>query len=903
MDFIEPDKKEELEQLVDVSDGSDYGVEEDETKEELIKSPISWGTRLISFIGKCLKISSSSNHHHNTIKDSIEQKIALKFEGYEWYQILHRLNFALLLGQLMLTLIVIIDAFGVNLFSQLLRLFLSFFITMIGTITKKYEIDITSVLNQEFDELEKMKMQKLAINQLFMLIAIGNFVFITSMLQAFIQSTIDRIFRINEMLNSSGDASVSLKVAHTLWGSPTISHFVYLVPGITIAFFTYYGRNYEVFLKWSEFYTRWSKEKWFDNPNFIEMFLGKREDYEPYLFLGIDQETGAQIWLDPIARMNNFLAQGPVGVGKSQAIFRPFIYQDIKYFLRYVREFVKYRKKYKDDKKFETKFFNRRRAGKMLNGFMVIEPSNDLVSAIYKDLLKIGFPKEMITYVNPSDPETPGINVFAGPVDKVVSMVTKILGDLSKSANTFFDNTQRTYLKKMTYLLKLSFMIPNKLDKNLVGSAPTFQAFNQLKYNEVLWERKIILGEYIQVLEKKKSEFTKLDLLTANYRDFMYKYWITKDVYDYWDKNLHEKDGVVSNDKEEHVQGLLTVIDDIASNIYISRVFFQDTEFNFDVLLKYGGILLVNTDVRDLGGDVGTFAKFISLAAEQASFRRTPYAYPMFPYYDDEHPEYVTDNTPVFTSQSRKYQTPGHYACQSKSQYHSKDNPKFADTFFTNLRNRAVFQGVLPDDAEWYEKLFGSKHVIKATYTESEFDYHSQNAKQSKVPERPEIEPNISKNDLESLPQFTLAMGTTNKKGEVIQFTKVKALPAFKMTDSLPKANVGELKLWFSEYKHQLEFYNKNSSDLFSLGENVASIIKEIKKENELEERENAPANIFARVHVKKDIEESKQRIKDRSNLNSESIQQEEVDDEIQQERNERLSIASLLLNAEQQTD
>lgn len=54
---------------------------------------------------------------------------------------------------------------------------------------------------------------------------------------------------------------------------------------------------------------------------------------------------------------------------------------------------------------------------------------------------------------------------------------------------------------------------------------------------------------------------------------------------------------------------------------------------------------------------------------------------------------------------------------------------------------------------------------------------------------------------------------------------------------------------------------------------------------------------------MKKDIEESKQRIKDRSNLNSESIQQEEVDDEIQQERNERLSIASLLLNAEQQTD
>ena len=909
MDIIRPKKtkntKEKVE-VVDLWDGTDYGQEEVESPPEQLESKnirvlsLSFFKLIPQFLFAPL-FKNKKRPSKRKLKDLLEQKVAHQFERYEWYTLLHQASRLLLLMQSILAFITILGAFWRNLISPLVVLFVAMLLTMLGTILKKYEIDITSILNQEFDELEKVKLQKVAINQMFLLMAIGNFVFITSIFQAFVQTKVDRIFLINEMLNTSGAAFLSSQTAQTLWGNPTISHFVYLLPGFAIGFFTYFGRYYEIFLKWDEFYNRWSKENWFDNPNFSEMFLGKQDDFVPNLYIGVNQETGAHIWIDFVARMNNFLIQGPVGVGKSQAIFRPFIYQDIVYFLRYVHEFVKTRKKYKDDKKFEKKFFNKRRAGRMLNGFMVIEPSNDLVHAIYEDLIKIGVPKEMIYYINPADPETPGFNVFAGPVDKVVNMVTKIIGDLSKSSNAFFDNTQRTYLKKMVYLFKLSYMIPNDLDKNLKGSAPTFESFNQLKYNEVLWERKLILGQYIQGLERKKEAFSLSEKLTAKYRDFMYKYAIAKDVYDYWDKNLTEKEGMIQNAKYEHVQGLLTVIDDIASNLYISRVFFQDTDFNFDVMLKYGGLLLINTDVKDLGGDVKIFAKFISLAAEQASFRRIPYAHPMFPYYEDEHPEYVTDNTPVFTSQSRKYQTPGHYACQSKSQYHSKENPEFADTFFTNLRNRGVFQGVLPKDAEWYEKLFGEKEIIKATYTEADFDFQNQSAKQSRVPERPEKVPNISKSDLVNLPQFTLAMGTTNGKGEVIQFVKVKATPAFKMTDTLPKANVDELNSWFSEYQKQLAQYNRNSEDMFSLGEDADMIIKEIQKENQREAMENAPASLFARVYVKQGMEEQKQEL-EASTTNETSqtsilTSQSKAQGQLSEEKEERLSVASLLLN------
>lgn len=892
MDFINPNQGGKAEEKIDVWDGTDYGEEETQTSES---PPIKKGlSQVLAFLTKG-PVSSRNGPH---LKDWGEQYIASKLERFEWYSLLTRVNKGILFGQGALILVCVLQSLFVPLVPSLLILVLSVLLTCLGTVSKKYEIDITSILNQEFEEIEKSALQKKAINQLFLIIAFGNFLVITSLLQSFVQPYIDRIFLINTMLGTAGEAMVTQELSQSLWGSEKISHCVYLIPGSAIAFFTYYGRYYEIFLKWSTFYKRWAKGKWFDNPNFTEMFLGKRKDYEPFLYLGVDQTTGAQLWLDPVARMNNFLAQGPVGVGKSQAIFRPFIYQDITYFFRYIREFVKYRKKYKDDAKFEKKFFTKRRAGKMLNGFMVIEPSDDLVRAIYEDLLKTGVPKEMINYVNPADPETPGINAFAGPVDKVVTMVSKIIGDLSKSSNAFFDNTQRTYLKKMIYLLKLSYMVPNDLDKDLVGSAPTFQAFNQLKYNEVLWERKKILGQYIKALEKKQESFNAIQKMTANYRDFMYKYWIAKDVYDYWDKNLTEKEGLILNAKFEHVQGLLTVIDDIASNIYISRVFFQDTDFNFDVLLKYGGILLVNTDVKDLGGDVSIFAKFISLAAEQASFRRIPYCHPMFPYYEDEHPQYVTDNTPVFTAQNRKYQTPGHYACQSKSQYHSKENPQFADSFFTNLRNRGVFQGVLPDDAKWYERLFGQKEIITASYIEGEFNYDNQEASQSKVPERAELVPNITEAELVSLPQFTLAMGITNGKGEVLQFSKVKATPAFKMTDSLPKANLKEMAIWFAEYQKQLTYYNKNVVDLFSLGEDAKIVIQEIQEEEKQSERETAPANIFARTHVKADMDEARAQSHKKTKEEQEAPLRLEKKLKVPStKKDEALSFASLLLN------
>ncbi|AYG00395.1 hypothetical protein [Lactococcus allomyrinae] len=67
---------------------------------------------------------------------------------------LHQTNRLLLLMESLIVFTTILGAFWRNLISRL------FVLIMLGTILKKYEIDITSILNQEFDELEKMKFSK-----------------------------------------------------------------------------------------------------------------------------------------------------------------------------------------------------------------------------------------------------------------------------------------------------------------------------------------------------------------------------------------------------------------------------------------------------------------------------------------------------------------------------------------------------------------------------------------------------------------------------------------------------------------------------------------------------------------------------------------------------------------------
>lgn len=842
---------------------------------------------------------------------TLERRLAKRYDKDEFYKVLNVFNRSIFSISVLFMLSTLVTALFITLIPPILTLFGGILFISVGTLSFKYLIDITSLMDNIFNEVDKKKQQEKNINFYYLFIALNIYNILTSALQFCFQDYFDKIFVINQYLATSKSTAITPEVANILWGSPIFGHCIYLIPGVLTAVAVYYGRNYEIYQKWPLYFERWAQESWFTSKNFYEMFIGKRKPYEPYLLLGVDMATDSFLSLSPIALANNMMIQGPIGVGKSQAIFRPLAYQFYAYFLQYIKQYTLYRKKYKDFDKFKKKFFNRRISGKMLNGFVVIEPSNDLALSNYEDFLDSGMPKEMMTYINPKDPKTPGFNVFQGPVDKVVTIVSDLLYEFAASSNAFFDNKQKVYLTKMLYLLKLSAFFPNALDKDLKG-APTFESFTDMLDNNILWQRKEILKNYYKV-QQNKLEQLKAKGDPIEVQDFIYKLKIIENTLHYWETNLFkDKDsGRIGNLQEEYVQGLIAVIENISSNFYIKRVFFQDTDFNIDTFLKFGGFLIINTAKDVLGKDVALFAKLISVALQSAAFRRPAYDDPILPLMYDEHPEYITSEFTDFITQNRKYNMPVIVACQSRSQYSKAFDENFTDIVFGNLRNKFVFQDVTSGDAEWWSEQFGKKHRIVPSYNTGDFNFEQNDIARSGVGERSEEVPNISSSDLMTLGKFVLA-GHLTEDGLVKQYVKLKATPAFELTDSLPLANVDQLNVWWQDYQEQMMHDNLNARDDFALSteNNVETeeLIEKLLVEERKAEMKNAPAQKMSRFLIANQVKEEEE--KQKATYETSQMKPQTLEDVTQgvfkgaaTREEERKSMASLLLNAAQETE
>lgn len=858
---------------------------------------------------------SFKNNHINLIKYPFrfvivfELWVSKKYNKEEFFNFISSVNRGLFTIATLITLSVLTRALDLFSIPEILSLVITILSISIGTLSFKYKVDITSLMDSTFNEVDKKKEQIKNIDRYYTFLALSVYNLISLVLQLLFQDYFDKIFVINNYLVSSHSTYITPGVARALWGNALFSHALYIIPGAFAAAIIFYGRNFEIYQQWPDFFDRWSKSSWFTSKNFYNMLVGKRDPWEPYILMGSDMETDSFSFLSPIALANNILIQGPIGVGKSQAIFRPFAYQFYGYFLQYIKRYNRYRRKYKDFEVFKKKFFNKKVSGKMLNGFIMVEPSNDLVSAVYKDLLSAGVPEEMIMYINPKDPNTPGFNSFQGPVDKVVTIVSDILYEFSASDNVFFDNKQKVYLKKMIYLLKLSALFPNELDKGLKGT-PTFDSLNDMLDNNILWQRKEILKNYYKVqqdtFEKLKKSGSEVEI-----RDFGYKLKIAYNVLSFWENCLTQEKNkvtgkiVIKNSQEEYVQGLITVIENISMNFYIKRVFFQDTDFNMDTFYKFGGFLLVNTAVDVMAGDLTLFAKFITVALQNAAFRRPAYEHAMLPSLYDEHPDYINKDFPRYVSQIRKYNAPVIVACQSEAQYSVKEGEAFKNIVFTGLRNKMVFQGVLQDDAEWWSKTFGERFKIVPSYNDGDFDFGNEQVARKGVSYRREKVRNITPSDLVTLGKFVLAAQTSDE-GQVKEFVKLQTTPAFELTDTLPKANKRLLKVWWDDYEAQTTFDNKNARDDFAIStddKETEELISELVAEDRQMMIKSAPVQKLSRIIVANQVKEEEQKQKetyeDSKNrpFSLEDVQKGVFHKEGNEE-DERKSLKSILLNA-----
>lgn len=511
---------------------------------------------------------------------------------------------------------------------------------------------------------------------------------------------------------------------------------------------------------------------------------------EPYMILGTSIETGDIVELTPIHRKENSVYFGPVGAGKTSTIFIPQILQDVGYYLRYIRDFPKISK---NPDYLKTK---RNIATKYLNGFAVIETSNDLCSSVYQLCLNMGVPKEKIIWLDPTNPKTPSLNLLRGPVDTVVETVTNIIAGVKADNNDFFQQSERTHLKNFIYLLRFSGIIENKI----VTFTDLVALYNDLY---LVVDKIKILDKYVYALnakvEKAKKEYESEKSSTdkkTRYQELYDKYEVALGTSKWFHSEItpamfgkgiitqktgpHEGEPMWIDKQEENIRGLKNTLDDLSKNKYLRRVLFRDSgEFNLDDLLKNGGILLCNTAKAELQDQLANrLGQIYLMSFQNATIRRKPDKVPMFPLYADEFPDFVSEAFKSFVAQARKYNVPIIVAAQSPSQLSYTFGKDFFNTLMSNMLTRGTFGDLGAEDAKILEPYFGEKSEITETINDQQIDLTADlDSSHKMISARRSTVPNITASELQSLARFNIAIRHPAQHGsEMFEIIKTKFL-------------------------------------------------------------------------------------------------------------------------------
>lgn len=517
---------------------------------------------------------------------------------------------------------------------------------------------------------------------------------------------------------------------------------------------------------------------------------GKLIDPEPYVTIGKSIKTGDIVELAPVQRKQNCIYFGPVGSGKTSTIFIPQIKQDIDHYLRFVRDYPKICR----DPSFMKKKNNP--AAHHLNGFAVVETSNDLCTSVYKLAKKMGVPDDKIVWFDPSNPSTPSLNLLRGPIPIVTENISNIINGVKTENSDFFQQSERTHLKMYITLLKMSAVIEQK--------TPDFSDLMDL-YSDVylVLEKMQYLEQYVRILkgevEAKKDKYEELsaedsgaspaEIKKANtdYLEIDDKYKVASDTLK-WFKNsikpkmfgagmLKHKTGdrvgqiIYEDINDQNIAGLRNTLNDLAQNTLLRRVLFRDSgDFSIDDFLYNGGIMLCNTAKTELQDSLSkTVGQVYMICLATAAFRRKPDTAPMFTIYADEFPDFIYGNFTSFLAQARKYNISIVIAAQTFAQIARDYGDEFAETIMSNMLTRGAFGDLSPGDAKRLEPFFGERYRTSEDVNNQDVGALSGDLTNKRsLSMSSAYEPNISAADLMQLQKFNIAVRHPDMQGSVM---------------------------------------------------------------------------------------------------------------------------------------
>ncbi|MFD2216570.1 TraM recognition domain-containing protein [Metabacillus endolithicus] len=467
-------------------------------------------------------------------------------------------------------------------------------------------------------------------------------------------------------------------------------------------------------------------QEWFRTYRFERGWIGRfgedKVNRLPDIQLARNAETNAPVILEGESRQTGTLLIGPPGSGKTSIKIKTAYRQDLGHMQRMINEFPKLAKKYGiGSKEFE------RNMGNHLIGTVIIEPAKDLCDDAYELALEHNIPREFITYLDPSNPDTPGFNAMIGPTAQVVETITSVLEAIAQTNNEFFRQAARAVLKHYVYLLKFykgnEATIPMLDDmyqdprmvmdmvESIEKTIPPENVVKEMKQDDVI---------HWMIVKKIVKWFKNEGLRVQKDRDGT--------VEKYPRGHEHEGKVVVEDLQFEFTRQTRNLLSDITKNPYLARILLAKNEVDLDRLMSKGGILLVNTDDGNLQDLSDTFGKLVLLCVQNAIFRRsgTENTRPIVSFYADEFYDYMNEKFLKLTGKARKYKFAPLVACQSLTQFGVKFGKEFTESMLGTIRNTIVYGGVSKYDAELLSVYLGKTVVeeiqVRESYTPDNMD-------------------------------------------------------------------------------------------------------------------------------------------------------------------------------------
>ncbi|WNU96054.1 TraM recognition domain-containing protein [Streptococcus sp. DTU_2020_1000888_1_SI_GRL_NUU_041A] len=631
------------------------------------------------------------------------------------------------------------------------------------------------------------------------------------------------------------DFPISYRAMHLLIGGQISNSLMVILPILIYIYMFVNTYQKEVRVYNTTLVEQWIESRFFKDKSIDGLIQDRDTDGLSNIRIGIDSKFRNDVIMNAATRALNVVFFGLIGVGKSASIAKPFNINDTENFIHYIRQYAAYIK----SKRIEVaamglpqeeadflldnlyeEWFTKGIGKNLTNGFYVNEPSGDLIRDALDILKRSGLPKDVVWHVNPPQPDTDAINIFDAKPEIASALAADLFRNFSEgdggNGNPFFANSEEAHTRSATLLLIITAQVMGApINKRLKGNAPTLSDFNDiLLSNDYIFARLEVLkiiaqreerlfkkvdDEYNELYKKEYDDWIKaggvdfrfdanqslrLRKLYYTHRDLENKLKIMKDTILYFTSNLftNSQTGETFFNFDANINGLKNVINSLSKSPYVRRVFFSQSTKNVDVLLKMGGVILVNSAKAELGDAnsrmVGQVAEIIM---QSGAYRRLPNLSPLFPYMNDEKNTILMARDQGFLDQNRKFRTPALHLYQNYEQAVATIGADRADALFQSYRNAFVFQQSSPQSVEYIANRVGDKYVLQQNDQYAQEDMMAGNDNNSRrVSEQIIEEPQLKQSDMAKLEQFEYA-GVMVVDDEVSDMMFVTSVPNFLM--------------------------------------------------------------------------------------------------------------------------